>query len=182
CRTHRRRAATFTAAGDKRSGNRYIAAMPRDADELARALEGLSDDEPTIDTSPAPSPASAPEKRSRTKPTSTTSTSRPAAPKSRPSAPASPAARPDAPTLSPTAQARLRAHQQSVELKRTLIPPLLTVGVIMLVYGSVWFVLPALHPLRLAGTAGLAFVLLGIGVLCVGLGAMNMLGVKRAIG
>ncbi|MEM8874550.1 MAG: hypothetical protein AAGD32_09845 [Planctomycetota bacterium] len=148
--------------------------MSRDADELAKALEGLTDEEPTIDTSEQRRrPPSAPRSNGRRQ--------RPAAPIEQPPSAPSPA-RPSAPKLSPTAHARVRAQSQTVELKRTLIPPLMTMGVALLICGVAWFVLPDLHPLRLAGSPGLAFTLIGVAVLCLGLTVVNMLGVKKAIG
>jgi hypothetical protein len=72
--------------------------------------------------------------------------------------------------------------QKSVDHRRTLIPPALVLGVLLLVLAVVWQVLHAiapLHPLHLAGSQTLAIVMATVGVVSLSIAGLNMAAVAK---
>ena len=67
--------------------------------------------------------------------------------------------------------------QQGIAFKRTIIPPMLTCGVLMLAFG-LWILLSG-EDMPLSGQKGLEGVLLGTGGVVLGAGVFTMLQVRN---
>ena len=161
--------------------------MPdRSKDELARALEALAggqiadDGHPPRPTAPRPLRPSTP---------SSPASSRPAAPQSmRPATPQSSAADDDDAVIVPAPPPSAFLHYRSgrtaprpgLTLRRTLIPVLLTCGVILLVLGALPRFLSSENPLSQM-PYWLSFVLWGAGAFVLVMAAINMLAVKHLL-
>ena len=69
--------------------------------------------------------------------------------------------------------------QQGIAFKRTIIPPMLTCGVLMLAFG-LWILLSG-EDMPLSGENGLAGVLLGTGGVVLAAGVFTMLQVRNML-
>ena len=69
--------------------------------------------------------------------------------------------------------------QQGIAFKRTIIPPMLTCGVLMLAFG-IWILLSG-EDMPLSGQTGLAGVLLAMGVVVLAAGGFTMLQVRNML-
>jgi hypothetical protein len=84
-----------------------------------------------------------------------------------------------------TSSARRRARQRqalldSLSVRRTLIPILLTLGLLMPALGGAWFLLPAESPFKQSGSE-LPLAMLGIGPVFLVVAILNMLQVRSAL-
>jgi len=87
-----------------------------------------------------------------------------------------------APAVS-SAAAKARARRallESLFVRRTLIPILLTLGALMLGLGGAWFVLPQDSPFRMVGQE-LPIAMLAIGPVFLVVAILNMLQVRSAM-
>lgn len=153
-------------------------------DEAARALERLMSGQSAAPT-PQPKPRAAPTPQVRVNPAVAKPAPKPAQKVARPAAPSSPpqqslaqAMAAQRPAVSKKAKSR---EKPGMNLRRTLIPVLLTGGFLLLALATVRFAWNSIDNPMLDLPRGVLIAMVSLGVVCWLLAAANMFAVRRAL-